>query len=400
MQMATVRQTQPFDLAKPATWQVTIGRSITKKGSRNGLRALQYNYLPDTSSPATSTRHISSDTGRGTVDARIHIDGQEYGYSGLCGPATGHYVLILGDRKKEGARLERLDTEQVLNLNATPGGPDEKALHLQHPQLDLQLNMQHNERSDEENGERENPFDYHNLMESMVDELPMSTAASTSSTPLVKPARSSADPRAISDRAKPSEMSARKKRRMITDEELPSKRVKPDTTQSVDARAIPSVKLSRKASLRPGDEIIHDSGELVIEDEPVRGRSTSESYKPHSSMSLALSGQFGNGPRSLHSAASSPGSPLSATKWTTSPADRENVAFGSLSDGQDGGDEQEDADIDELELPSPVQDRQQVSLPVAADDEDDDLSKELERAMAEQDEQPEVHQSEEESEEE
>ena len=125
-----------------------------------------------------------------------------------------------------------------------------------------------------------------------------------------------------------------------------------------------------------------------------------------SAMALALSGQLGRGPISLHSAASSPASRVTSPNPPRPEGmeDGEEFDLGMSSSPEApvksqpklqeedyfGGDGEEDADADveDFELPSPAQThgrKKSIAASTATGDDDDDLERQMMAAMADDD---------------
>ena len=109
-------------------------------------------------------------------------------------------------------------------------------------------------------------------------------------------------------------------------------------------------------------------------------------------MSLALSGAFaGSGPRSLRSAASSPGSGRASPQPTVEEPSQQTYEFefgnSPPQHDEEADAEDDDGDVEDLELGSPVHESRRESKGGREEvEEEDDMEAQLALAMAQQDE--------------
>ena len=417
-----------INLKTQSSYPVRLGTSILKPAESKKWTSVRYNHKPRLEQSDDIRSSIRpGKTGHGE-DLMLKSGKEEYTYSGKDVSDGEYYVLLCADKGSgKGLVLEELEGCHEFNLVKTLSETDAARLAARFPHIPLEPG---NEESGddlfgdgddaEQPADPSNPWDYRNYLKSDMSKTRDRQAESKESkpsTPQVQPRGASSTP--ISRPAKRSggPLVSQKKRKAQPDNIKPTpKRVKAGTEPpppSVSDRAkpraqVPKVQGERKATLRRPS--LDDSGELILENEtPV-----SEKLPPRqSAMALALSGQLGPGPISLHSAANSPASKV-ASPEPTRPEDveeGEEFEFGSSSssletpvkgdaarrhvpDDEDDADADEededaDADVEDFELPSPAQThRKSVSAAAdsaGADDDDDDLDKQLALAMAEDD---------------
>nr|POE63087.1 hypothetical protein CFP56_03990 [Quercus suber] len=425
---ATKFSPSALDIRTPATLPIRLGPSILDPSS--ALTTVRYNHKP-----ALGPRNPSASISHGAADGATQLSftaggGKEFVYSGLEGVLSDTYVLLPHGREM---LLERLSTAHAFNLIRGPVGQDGKPVTDQYAQITL--SGEDEETGDggegdlfgEEDGEEAdvdpaNPFDWRHWLRKRGAQ------------PEEQPPR--AADRKIERRVAPNPAATKKRKQPPAKEKSAPKRVKAGEAgaapkakpQRASKPAPPEIRLDRKASIRTSTvDAADDSGELILEDDGAGPPAA----RP-SAMGLALSGHFGDGPKSLRSVASSPAASRLAS---TSPRpgaldDGEEI---DLDPGSDAGDEDEDdptaaqavttyhfddfdgdddeadADVEDLDLPSPAQAHKPsvsaatVTSAAAPPDDDVDLGEALALALGENDDEggpAPVHESDEESEEE
>ena len=410
-----------IDLKTQTSYSIRLGASILKPADSRRFASVRYNHKPRLDASKNISCTISSVH---NDDSKLILrEGDDkYSYSGKSVEDGDHYVLFsTGSSKDKEVVLERLSGDHQFNLVKTSTETDTRKLVQRYPQLRQDDEDGDDLYGDEDGAEEpvdpENPFDYRNHLKAQPKkprddnrELPRSTTGTpqvqsraASSTPVSRPTNPVKRPGGP--------LVAQKKRKAQEEDKLNPKRVKAGTEPPQPAPSskpapradIPKVRVDRKASLRRPS--LDDLGELILENEtPV----TKKSSKQPSAMSLALSGQLGQGPISLRSAASSPASRIASPlpqrpkgmeegeefeigESSPEASSKKPAVRASPEDQRDADAEEEDADADadveDLELPSPAQThRKSVSATtVTGGDDDDDLDKQLALAMAEED---------------
>jgi hypothetical protein len=367
-----------------------------------------------------STLRLSKD---GTQEKLVLRDAAEvYTYAGKNVGSGDRYVLLC--RKNGNDKelvLERLDSCHDFNLVKTPMEPDAAKLAAKFPQLSVEDedadDLFGDEGSSEEPVDPSNPWDYRNYLKSStskpreqkatakdnVTSTPQAHSRAASSTPVSRPMKRSETPLISQRKRKAAETSKTNPKRVKAGTEPPapvSASSKP--TQSKPKSDPPKVQVEhkrvaqQKASFDNSDELILELATPITEKPP----------KQPSAMALALSGQLGQGPISLHSAASSPASRVASPNpprpegmedgeefdlGASSSPEAPDKSQSKLPDedyfGGDGEDDA-DADVEDFELPSPAQThgrRKSIAATTATGDDDDDLEQQMMAAMADDD---------------
>lgn len=438
MATAATAKTPQIDIRTPATHTIRLGASLTSTFDTAHLASVRFSHKAVLSNPDESTTSITS-SGEADSPATLSLkDGDdEYTYNGLERDADHIYVLI-PDENGDGYTLEKLTSAHDFNLTSTPWEADVHKLSQQYPQLGEGAQVQPDEDlfGDEDvNGDAEpdpdNPFDFRHYVDA-AEEPPqpspaldpqrsttatpvVSQAPSKTSTPIARPAKktSALVPQQRKPKPKPQapatdkEQSQTKRVRLSPEVE----RTKEVPTVRLDRRAstkpalaLPPKKHERKASVEEIDlDADDDDDGLVLEGDDL-SKSASRHQAPHS-LGLALSGQLGEGPISLRSAASSPASRINSPMPAHRPSplgrnkhmEDEEIHLGGSSpepvqeveeevEEEKDADAAEDADddVEEMQLPSPAQThRPSMSGTVVTEGEegDDDLEKQMMMAM-------------------
>lgn len=328
---------------------------------------------------------------------------------------TDRYVLLArGTGKDKELVLEKVGGTYHFNLSSTPAETDASKLAERYPTLPEEEGDGDGLFGDDEDAEEpadaSNPFDFRNHLKSESArtrpngaDTPQSSAGTprpapraATSTPVAQPKKPAASSTVAQKKRKPADPLKPNPKRVKAGTEPPA----PTTTTKPKPKDVPSVRIDRKASLRRLS--LDDSGELILENEtPV----TEKPPRAPGAMALALSGQLGQGPISLRSAASSPAS-RNASPAPPRPEGIESPAEFELGESspetgsgrkprlQSPGDyfsnaeedeEDADADVEDLELPSPRQGRKSVVGNLGdggVGDEDYDMERELALALA------------------
>lgn len=401
-----------LDLTTNANFPIRLGNSILKPTESKKFTTVRYNHKP---------RLVAGKDVKGVLSYRAQDsntiglslkDGEtQYKYVGKDASSAedDRYVLLpRGSGKNKELVLEKLSACADVNLLSSSDAAGTRSLKGEHPRLpkDDSSDEQPPDAADDLFGEPadpRNPFDYRNYLgkgtakpnPSKADNprpassTPQASARKSTPPPQSKPAKQTSNPLVPQKKRKAADTSKPNPKRVKAGEEPPPKAPAAAPT-STSTPNIPNVRLDRKASLKlPPFE---DSGELVLEDE------TPVQEKPRSAMHLALHGQLGQGPISLHSAANSPAG-RRASPGPTRPehVDEEGEIEFDLGSPeappqQRGHDEDIDSNVDDSELPPPTQTHQHDADAVAAVDsrasavdEEDDLGNQLALAMAEDD---------------
>lgn len=412
-----------IDLKSQATLPIRLGASVLDKSAPNASRfvSVRYNHRPQLRH-SDKVEAIVSESGEiGLSKLSLESEDGKYAYLGGHEEDDGSYVLLArGQGKDKELVLERVHGSHAFNLTETPSEHDAATLAARHPHIPVDLADQDDlfgEGDEDEPLDDSNPFDYRHFLKAEL-EKPENTnpsldaSRSAAGTPLIQhhsgntPLRKPAKPAA--------KVQPPKKRKTAAVAKPNPKRVKageeePSALPAGNAKArpkveVPKVVLDRKASLRRSS-IVDDSGELILENEtPV-----TEKPPKHNAMSLALSGQLGEGPRSLMSAASTPGEGVSSSTHEpeevvetyefelgdSSPEHEQDIGDLVVEEEEeenvkDGG-EDDDEDVDPMELPSPAQGRSRPSVGAAAGNaggdevDDDDFEQQIAAAMLEGD---------------
>lgn len=407
-----------FDLRSKDTYPIRLGASILKPKEAKKLTSVRYNHVPvlNASSDARTSIKPSKD---GSQEQLLIKDGSdEYKYAGKDLSASNRYVLLC--KESGNSRefvLEKLEGSHEFNLVKTPTDSDADKLAAKFPQLSFQDDNDDALFGDEEGVEEpvdpKNPWDYRNYLQASISRpkepqaRPRESGASTpqaqsrpaSSTPVSRPVKRSEGPLVAQKKRKVADTSKTNPKRVKAGTEPPPSAPKP--AQSKPKAELPEFQVEhkrvaqRKAPLDNSDELVLELATPVNEKPP----------KHASAMALALSGQLGHGPISLHSAASSPASRIASPNPQRPEGMEEGEEFdlgGSSSPEatfksppkQRGGDyfgeEDADADVEDFELPSPAQThhsrRKSIgAAPAAAGDDDDDLEAQMMAALDEDD---------------
>ena len=409
---------QAIDLKTQNSFPIRLGQSILKPAESVRYSSVRYNHKPRFN-PAEEAKYSIKSKADG-LKSELVIDASkgEYIYEGRKSGQDDNYMLVSkGSGKNAELVLEKLEASHEFNLKSAPTDADALKLAERYSRLPENADgadMPFGDVDREDAADPSNPFDYRNYLKSEPTRAKVTAVnvnGSAASTPVVQ-----ARPASVTRLSRPSKcpdnpLMPQKKRKAPDTSKASSKRVKAGTepTQPVTApkdskASIPRLRVERKATRRFSQD---DTGELILENETP----TSESLpKRQGAMALALSGQLGAGPISLHSAASSPASRMESPV-PERPAGMESGDEFEFGEGESSpeapakqaprrqptadnvsaeDDEDADADVEDLELPSPVQTHHKsIGLEQEANadppDDDDDLDKQLALAMAEDD---------------
>ncbi|KAK3072341.1 hypothetical protein LTR53_006991 [Teratosphaeriaceae sp. CCFEE 6253] len=435
--MALALSAPGINLETPATYSIRLGDSTLKNASTaNGWASVRYNYRPSVSGAADSNGMIRAGTKAGTSQLSLKASGKQYGYTGEGSSVQGTYVLILrGEGEVTEAVLEELRSNHVFNLMSAPDEKDTAKLRERFPQLavaDDTHDTQSSASHASEAADPKNPYDYRHFLKAAAvakakrPELapsrsgtatPILHARAASSTPLSRPVKRVGDSALLPQRkrkapAQPTPDRANPKRsKPGSERQTASESRRAAVTKSATPReAPPKIRVDRKASVRRSS-YDDDSGELILENEDAL--SSHKLPSARSAMAMALNGQLGQGPISLRSAANSPASRVGShlPDLQDGSGDFEDGIVDSSpeipnlsrhGEAEDVNEEDEDADVEDLELPSPVTaHKPSISASTVIGGDEDDLDAQLAAAMAEEEAAPAmVQEDEEESEEE
>lgn len=408
---AATASSSTIDFKSQATFPIRLGSSILKPSTPARFTSVRYNHKPKFKTSENVKATIKEGDDEGESKLFVEDAGGESKYAGRKIQDDESYVLVVrGQGKDREMVLERMGSSHGFNLTSTPSQSSASVLAEKYPHLPQDDGDDDDLFGDEDEDtppDESNPFDYRHFLKAELEKQSTvketaATARSNAGTPLVRhQAAASSTP--VSRPAKPVKktetkaQAAAKKRKAPAAEKPNPKRVKagqepPPPAEPAKPKArpeVPKISLDRKASLRRPS--MDDSGELILENEtPI-----SEKPPKHNAMAMALSGQLGGGPISLRSAASTPGSQIASPMPPRPEGMEEEYVFEfddspepTGSDHHAAPDADEDADVEDLELPSPAQNhRQSVSAAAAnnAGDDDDDLDKQLALAMMEED---------------
>lgn len=395
MAAAAVSQ-QTFSLNTQTSFPIRLGNSILKPTDSKRLAGVRYNHKPRLAGAKDVKWSIQTNESEGEdkSELRIKDNEREWAYTSMGSADGDRYVLLTkGNGKDVEMVLEKLQSYYDFNLTRTPDEKSTSKLAKKYPQLPEDSEPEQDIFGDDDATQDEprdvnNPFDYRNYLKSGSNTIKTKNVEASrdgANTPLSQPRPASTTPHSRPSKRADGPFLAQKKRKAQDNAKSNPKRVKagtepppPEKPPSLDRNNIPRLRMDRKASLNPG--------ELVLENE------TPVQEKPRSAMSLALTGQLDQGrPISLHSAASSPAS----RAVSPNPPNTGNIDDGEEFEIGDpdahAGDDDADADVEDLALPSPAQTRHQPQRSIEeavnekpADDEDD-LDAQLALAMAEED---------------
>lgn len=410
-----------IDLGAQSSLPVRLGASIAKPDRKSRWSSVRYNHKPRLEAGKTVDSRLQAGEDEEERILALKQGEDEWRYSGRRRAAEETYVLVLGMDGKKECTLERLDEAYAMNLIQTPKDKDADHLAQQYPHIaEQEDSMLGGDDADDATADPNNPFDFRHFLaaaekkaqESKRDALAQAQAPrSSAGTPIPQPSRAT-------PLSRPTKATAPANKRKVPSAAATKpnpKRVRagqPDPPRPAAANPSapehvsgPEIRLDRKASIRqpannedidlenwknPNDD--DDDGELILENAP-------EPHNKHlnNSMSLALSGAFNNGPRSLHSAASSAvNSPQPAAEEPSQQTYEFEFGDSSPQHGEEA--DAEDDDVEDLELGSPVHASRRPSRVEA--DEEDDMEAQLALAMAQQDEEAAVESEEDVSEEE
>ena len=430
-----------IDLGSKETYPIRLGPSILKPKEAKKLTSVRYNHIP-IFKDAKRVHSILRSGKDGAQERLVLKDGAaEYIYVGKNVGSGDKYILLYRkDGNDKELVLERLDACHDFNLIKTPTEPDAAKLVAKFPQLSFDEPDDEDLFGDggdaEEPVDPSNPWDYRNYLKSSVSKPRGQNAAAkgsatstsqahsraASSTPVSRPVKRSETP-LVSQKRKAPENSKTNPKRVKAGTEPPTPAsVSSKPAQSKPKSGVPKVHVEHKRVALPKASL-DNSGELILE---LATPITEKPPKQPSAMALALSGQLGQGPISLHSAASSPASRVASPNppRPEGMGDGEEFDIGASSSpeapvksqatlpdedyfGGDGEDDA-DADVEDFELPSPAQThgrRKSIVATTATGDDDDDLEQQMMAAMADDDDDgvavaPPLAESDEESEEE
>ena len=431
---AAVTLHREMDLKSNGAHTIRLGDSIQRSTSTQ-LAAVRYNHRPDIENPDDATLSVIQNEHGNGIMLSLKDGDEEYEFQGQS-HEDHHTFVLLPDEDGEGFVLERLDTTHNLNLTSAPWESDRRKLERQYKLLDIEdsdherLEGAEDSFDDDAKPDDDNPFDFRHYIQSSLaslspavrpeklrGETPLqgSQTASRTSTPVARPARkpTSAFP-ASNRKAKPK----------------PANQPKPASprVERASHQDVPSVRLERRGTTqlprkpvrRPSvddiqlDNFDDDDDGIVLEGVDTHAQS-------QRSLGRALAGTLGEGPISLRSAASSPGgrvdspAPVNTHRASTlgrNRHDEDDIVMGEDDDDEvsprhngrlhEDEDEEDDGDVDDLTLPSPVQEhRPSLSGTAALADDEDDLETQMLMAMeADYDEPAPAVEEEEESEEE
>ncbi|KAH9825949.1 7alpha-cephem-methoxylase P8 chain [Teratosphaeria destructans] len=400
-----------IDLKTPATYPIRVGKSILKPAQAKRYVSLRYNHKDRPQSSDATCQLVWDGREKGRSELRVRVQEQEAGedaaylYDGEdVGFRSSYVLLVTGQGKDAELVLERLSGSHHLNLYRTPTDHDEERVRGRHEQIRLASHADEDDLFGDDGEEApldpSNPFDYRHFLKAAEEKTkrsetepkpktagtPQPSSQQTArSTPAVKPKKRPEAPlyvpptkrKAPASADKPSAKRAKATQDPSTTTPSAPKRPPKTTPQAPP----PQIRVDRKASLRRTsthhDDDDDDDGELILEND------TSAHPPRQAAMSLALAGHLAttNGPVSLRSIASSPASHVASP----APLQPKHVEEGELE--LDGGSE-EDADVEELELPSPVREGTGQDAGGGDDgleEEEDDLDAQLAAAMAEED---------------
>jgi len=417
--MATTVMARPsFQVESEAKYAVRLGTTMTKPTEGRSFSSARYNYKPRSKSTDRLNYALRpscyQSVDQQQWELKLGQGDKDYVYQGEDVNSRDQYVLLAKENGGDvEVLIEKVDACRDFNLISTPDESSATNLASRYPHLPTEGAARQRPSSDEDlsgedNGQAENVFDYRNYLSGgaagaggTVEEAPPDGASTphiqqrpASTTPHARPSKHSNGPLVTQSKRKATESTNSNPKRVKAGMKPPEGEV----MSASKRRDIPKVRMDRKASLRIAP--IESSDELVLDtDTPVQ-------EKPKGSLALALSGALGHGPISLHSAASSPASQI-ASPMPRRPEHMDEETFeiddGDLlespqrpirpSDGKANAYNDRNTDVEELELPSPVQDRQRLEADAVqlehadqSDDEGDDLDQQLALAMAEEDE--------------
>ncbi|TKA34350.1 hypothetical protein B0A50_00331 [Salinomyces thailandicus] len=434
---------QPVDVSKPGHYPIRLGSSITSpsKASKPYVN-VRYNYKPQ-SLPSEAPARLRPIKASSNKAIKLEIQDGDWVYEGTAvADVEEQYVLILRENAgKQEAVLEKLWKGYDFNLSSTHDKLEDGVLRQRYPHIGDAEQLAEAHGLPGEDGEEDepldpdNPFDYrHHLKAALVAKAKRPTEASQSTTstpltqhtraatttPVAKPAQKRQNGSNLftqqqkKRKAPPTSAAAAKEsnvgsngsnKRVKAGHEPyvpPTARGKAETSSTrAKTEAPPEIRVDRKASVRePSFE--EESGELIIENGDADSAGGHALLGRQGAMALALSGQFRQGPISLRSAASSPASHI-ASPAPPRPGgleDGEEFELGGSSPEESGRtarhkkvdveEEDQDADVEDLELPSPAAEhRPSVSAATVTsahvEEEEDDLDAQLAAAMAEED---------------
>lgn len=417
--MAAATLSSPtIDLRAKNTFPIRLGTSISKPKEAKKFTSVRFNHVPNLSDPANVQSALRTSKEGARELLRLKDGDQEYKYDGQHVGGADRFVLLC--RKNGNDRefvLERLDACHEFNLVKTPNETDASKLAAKFPQLSFEEDDIDDLFGDEEDLEEpvdpSNPWDYRNYLKSGTSKpreqkttsrdsgttTPQVHARAASSTPISRPVKRSDGPLVAQKKRKAAEPSKPNPKRVKAGTEPPPPASKPSQSKAKADNPTVRVEHKRVAQRRAS---LDDSGELILElATPV----TEKPPKQPSAMALALSGQLGDGPISLHSAASSPASRIASPNPPRPEGMEEGEEFelgGSSSPeaavkpppkqtGRDYfGEDDADADVEDFELPSPAQTHQRRrksfgASAAALGDDDDDLEAQMMAAMADDD---------------
>lgn len=432
--VATTSRTLPIDTSTTAPHTLQLGKTARNGTTANPFITVRYNHKPSIKATDDTTTSIVPSSGKGPGISILSLkDGDdEYEYRGRSVPDDHTYILIR-ENGKDGFVLERLDALHKYNLRTASTQADPLKLAEQYPPLDSDDDGSDDKgysdtgkdgaSGNDEEPDSDNPFDFRHYLDAPPSQGLAATPSGTHPQ-LLSPGYQASAQGTPTFRASKKQTSAvfsqprkAKPERAVVDKTNSGEKANGNGPHGKSTNGdIPKVRVDnprtnaplkkqhkRKTRADVEDINLDDSGDLVLEGDMSQKASVSYGKR---SLGLALAGQLGDGPKSLRSAANSPGSRITSPMPARSGsyrADDGDIVMGDDStphhhqqtrrrptdDDDDNDDDDADADgdvdddVDDLQLPSPAQvHRPSVSdQVVTAVDDEDDLEQQMLMAM-------------------
>ncbi|KAL4741584.1 RNA polymerase II transcription elongation factor-domain-containing protein [Aspergillus similis] len=410
-----------IDPSKHAEYPVILGERLARRTDTtySQLINIRYNYKPKAATPQqrsviTNSPHSRDHFNLTITDQAPNSDQNvlTYSYQGSVDPAQSasdsqdHELVLVFDAAKKAFVLEPVATQLNFNLRSAPA-KTQKQLIQQYPQLKT-LQEDHtsgddrapDQASGNDDGpaDDDNPYDYRHFLAKDKDNLDDDksasgnatpepyTTTSKAATPLIMATKTAPSPQ---PRSKPQTNPLRQKR-LATDapraSTAASAKSKLNSPAKVVERQTANDNMMRRVDHDDVEEIVFESSKSSSPSETGAGAVSSQKTVPSPGSNIIIDGDL----------IIDMGSPPPARPFKVNPAHFSSNNTPSNDEDEEDGDENED--IEDLRLPSPVPTTQRLeptpSIQVDGDnggaeeegieDEDDLLAAEMEAAFEEE----------------
>ncbi|KAF2399597.1 hypothetical protein EJ06DRAFT_549644 [Trichodelitschia bisporula] len=246
-----------LDPYKPGRYTIKLGESITNKNEASNIyTSIRYNHkppIPPSNPPRTTTLTATSPISLSITDGAE----EPHTYTGTRHSSSRSYVVVF-DEPARTATLERLPHAFTFNLKSSPTGTKYPQLKPRTSETSTNAGSDHDTGSSGDDGDADpnNPYDVRNVLRTWPG-TPKSMTPSAAPTPVLAPKPKTLDKAPLPSKPRPAPRVKAK-----GDPLRPAPRAKaaspepsaPTKSEAKNARPpIPSVRLDRRASTRPGD---------------------------------------------------------------------------------------------------------------------------------------------------